>query len=74
MAWLAYQQYESVRTEQSPLLPSLPFNNDQLFFISFAQTLCANVKPKTMQTLYDDESHRSTQTPSITEPLPESIR
>ncbi|KAH7642819.1 endothelin-converting enzyme 1-like protein [Dermatophagoides farinae] len=72
MAWLAYKQYESNRPEQSPRLPSLPFTNDQLFFVAFAQTLCTNVKPKTMQTLYDDKNNH--QTLSITEPLPESLR
>ncbi|XP_002155074.2 neprilysin-4 isoform X1 [Hydra vulgaris] len=41
----AYKEFLNGSTDD--ILPNLPYNNEQLFFIGYAQEYCANVRPKT---------------------------
>jgi len=55
MAWLAYKEYASKQTRET-VLPSLPFNSEQLFFLSFGQSMCSNARPETVDYLWETTS------------------
>ncbi|KAJ6219155.1 hypothetical protein RDWZM_004967 [Blomia tropicalis] len=50
IAWLTYQELVARKGgKPTNMLPSLPFSSDQLFYISFGQTMCGNFRPATLE-------------------------
>ncbi|XP_037812477.1 endothelin-converting enzyme 1-like [Lucilia sericata] len=57
MRWLNKQKLSKSHVEANDTLPRLPFNNRQLFFISFAQLLCEDTLSTFRSTYANDDIH-----------------
>ncbi|CAB3997560.1 neprilysin-2 isoform X1 [Paramuricea clavata] len=55
-AFKAYQKWRDIHGNEEKL-PALPFNNDQLFFIGFAQLWCAKYTKEGARNLMDVSTH-----------------
>ncbi|CAB3983458.1 endothelin-converting enzyme 2-like isoform X2, partial [Paramuricea clavata] len=55
-AFKAYQKWRDIHGNEEKL-PALPFNNDQLFFIGFAQLLCAKYTTKGAESAMNFDTH-----------------
>jgi predicted metalloendopeptidase len=56
----AYQKWIQ-KNGQEPLLPGVPFNQNQLFFINFATNWCSKVNDEIAKFLIINDYHSPTQ-------------